>query len=287
MHQPATLHRLNEIPGARLRATEGALGQVQDFQFDDGQWTFRHVVANTGNWLIGHRVLVSPSSLGDPNRGRIKTEIAVHHCGGIGKRGRIHGRVSWTNSLAHALLPFPANAIAWQQFAFWHRAVGVHALACFRHANTLRHERQHGKPGWGPVVTSTTNQPLNMTMHSNPVLKARTELRSRSTFPCIPGLRLDSGYAATRRTPDEDEDPGCHSVPAPTNASPGPREEDPPPQKPPEKSPPIQPPKPPEPIRRPPDTPEPVRPPQAPEPVRPPHPPEPARIPAEFLQAVC
>lgn len=55
---------LKSVQGNHLNARDGALGAVNDFYFDDQSWTVRYVVADTGNWLPGRKVLISPSALG-------------------------------------------------------------------------------------------------------------------------------------------------------------------------------------------------------------------------------
>jgi len=44
-------------------ATDGRIGAVDDFYFDDERWAIRYVVVDTGRWLPGRRVLVSPLSI--------------------------------------------------------------------------------------------------------------------------------------------------------------------------------------------------------------------------------
>ena len=44
----------------RLDATDGELGQVEEFYFDDDTWTIRYFVVRTGSWLSGRTVLISP-----------------------------------------------------------------------------------------------------------------------------------------------------------------------------------------------------------------------------------
>ncbi len=39
------------------------MGRVDDFYFDDNQWTLRYLVADTGRWLSDQLVLVSPHAL--------------------------------------------------------------------------------------------------------------------------------------------------------------------------------------------------------------------------------
>jgi len=58
------LHNLKQIRGHKLAAIDGAIGQVKDFYFDDKTWAIRYLVADTGNWLSGRQVLLSPYSFG-------------------------------------------------------------------------------------------------------------------------------------------------------------------------------------------------------------------------------
>jgi hypothetical protein len=44
-----------------VQARDGAAGQVEDFLIDDESWTLQYVVVDTGSWLSGRKVLVSPS----------------------------------------------------------------------------------------------------------------------------------------------------------------------------------------------------------------------------------
>jgi uncharacterized protein YrrD len=51
----------------QLTATDGVLGKVADFYFDDYTWAIRYLVADTGKWLPGRQVLISPQSVGKPD----------------------------------------------------------------------------------------------------------------------------------------------------------------------------------------------------------------------------
>lgn len=57
------LNSLKNIQGYDIQASDGPIGHVKDFYFDDHSWTLRYVVADTGNWLPGRLVLLSPESL--------------------------------------------------------------------------------------------------------------------------------------------------------------------------------------------------------------------------------
>jgi hypothetical protein len=50
--------------GAKLAALDGAIGEVTDFYFDDKTWIVRYVVAETGSWFQGQKVLLSPYAFG-------------------------------------------------------------------------------------------------------------------------------------------------------------------------------------------------------------------------------
>lgn len=54
------LRNVNELQGFGIVATDGALGSVEEFYFDDERWTIRYLVIDTGKWLPGRKVLISP-----------------------------------------------------------------------------------------------------------------------------------------------------------------------------------------------------------------------------------
>jgi len=51
------------LSGLKLAASDGDIGSVSDLYFDDRSWTVRYLVVDTGTWLPGRRVLISPISL--------------------------------------------------------------------------------------------------------------------------------------------------------------------------------------------------------------------------------
>ena len=53
--------------GYRLQATDGDFGKVRDLLFDERLWTVRYLVADTGTWLPGRKVLIAPAALGQPD----------------------------------------------------------------------------------------------------------------------------------------------------------------------------------------------------------------------------
>lgn len=54
---------VRELQGEEIVARDGAIGSVRDVYFDDQRWGVRYLVVDTGKWLAGRRVLVSPAAI--------------------------------------------------------------------------------------------------------------------------------------------------------------------------------------------------------------------------------
>jgi uncharacterized protein YrrD len=57
------LSKAKTLKGYKLNSLDGEIGKVKEFYFDDRHWTIRYLVADTGNWLTGRQVLISPYAL--------------------------------------------------------------------------------------------------------------------------------------------------------------------------------------------------------------------------------
>ena len=57
------LNKARTLSGYKLDSLDGEFGEVEEFLFDDRHWTIRYLVANTGGWLTGRQVLISPYAL--------------------------------------------------------------------------------------------------------------------------------------------------------------------------------------------------------------------------------
>jgi uncharacterized protein YrrD len=57
------LIKAKTLNGYSLKSLDGEIGKVKEFYFDDQYWTIRYLVADTGNWLTGRQVLISPHAL--------------------------------------------------------------------------------------------------------------------------------------------------------------------------------------------------------------------------------
>jgi uncharacterized protein YrrD len=58
------LQNIKNIYGAKLTASDGEIGHVKDFYFDDKTWVIRYLVADTGSWMAGRLVLLTPHIFG-------------------------------------------------------------------------------------------------------------------------------------------------------------------------------------------------------------------------------
>jgi hypothetical protein len=58
---------MNDLENYTIRATDGSIGQVTNFYFDDEKWVIRYLVVDTGNWLSSRKVLISPMAIGHPD----------------------------------------------------------------------------------------------------------------------------------------------------------------------------------------------------------------------------
>ena len=58
---------IKSLIGYAMRATDGEIGKVKEFYFDDQSWTIRYLIVETGNWLNSRKVLISPQALLTPD----------------------------------------------------------------------------------------------------------------------------------------------------------------------------------------------------------------------------
>ena len=61
------LRNLSDLQNYAIRATDGDIGEVKDFYFDDQAWVIRYLVVETGSWLSSRKVLISPIATGHPD----------------------------------------------------------------------------------------------------------------------------------------------------------------------------------------------------------------------------
>jgi len=57
------LRRIRDLEAYRLHATDGDIGHLEEFYFEDRNWSIRYFVVEIGTWLHSKRVLIAPSSI--------------------------------------------------------------------------------------------------------------------------------------------------------------------------------------------------------------------------------
>jgi sporulation protein YlmC with PRC-barrel domain len=57
------LHNIKSLLGFKMAATDGNIGEVKEFYFDDKTWAVRYLIVETGNWLSGRKILIAPQAL--------------------------------------------------------------------------------------------------------------------------------------------------------------------------------------------------------------------------------
>jgi protease I len=71
------LHKAKDLRRYTLMASDGETGRVDDILFDDVSWTVRYFVVDTGGWLTGRLVLISPASFEQPDHDAKRISVAL------------------------------------------------------------------------------------------------------------------------------------------------------------------------------------------------------------------
>ncbi len=58
------LRSLADLKNYKIDAIDGDIGTLHDLFFDDQEWIVRYIVIDTGSWLPGRKVLISPTAVG-------------------------------------------------------------------------------------------------------------------------------------------------------------------------------------------------------------------------------
>jgi len=72
------LRNAKDLHGFTIRATDGDIGTVDAFYFDDESWAIRYFTVETGGWLDGRLVLISPICvIGKPDWGARRLHVSL------------------------------------------------------------------------------------------------------------------------------------------------------------------------------------------------------------------
>jgi uncharacterized protein YrrD len=68
---------MKDLENYTIGATDGDIGQVKDFYFDDHTWVIRYLIVDTGSWLSSRKVLISPISIHQPDWTAQRLPVAI------------------------------------------------------------------------------------------------------------------------------------------------------------------------------------------------------------------
>jgi hypothetical protein len=71
------LRSMKDLEDYAIRATDGVIGHVKDFYFDDEAWVIRYLIVDTGSWLSSRKVLISPVAIGHPNWAERELPVSI------------------------------------------------------------------------------------------------------------------------------------------------------------------------------------------------------------------
>jgi hypothetical protein len=60
-------HDLNTLTGSSVIATDGEMGSIRNFLFDDQSWTIRYLVVDVGSWLKRRAVVLAIAAVEQPD----------------------------------------------------------------------------------------------------------------------------------------------------------------------------------------------------------------------------
>jgi uncharacterized protein YrrD len=70
------IRQLRNLHGQKLHATDGEIGRVTDFYFDDHSWVMRYFVVELGNWITRHEVLIAPEAVREKESNELTVNLS-------------------------------------------------------------------------------------------------------------------------------------------------------------------------------------------------------------------
>jgi len=99
------LRSLKSLIGYRIHATDGEMGHVDDFYFDDRDWSVRHIAVDLGRWRYRRQILLAPKAVQDDSMNRVLAVPLTRRQveGAPWNRHRPTGRETGREDLSHVL----------------------------------------------------------------------------------------------------------------------------------------------------------------------------------------
>ena len=143
------LFKTNTLKSYKLKGKDGEIGGVKDFYFDDKHWAIRYLVADTGNWLTGRQVLVSPYSLVSINEEEENivvnlSEKQIEECPPLDSDKPVSRQYEMDYSKYFEYPEYWHGRLMWGAFPYVRRE--------YKDSKT---EKQHEMESWDPHLRST------------------------------------------------------------------------------------------------------------------------------------
>ncbi|KAF2406734.1 PRC-barrel domain-containing protein [Pseudomonas antarctica] len=71
------LRSMQDLKDYTIAATDGDIGEVKDFYFDNEAWVIRYFIVETGAWFFSRKVLITPSSIQRPEWEQRRLQVAI------------------------------------------------------------------------------------------------------------------------------------------------------------------------------------------------------------------
>ena len=117
---------ISALKGYAIEASDGKIGTVADFLFDDASWRVRWLVVDCGTWLTGRKVLIHPSAISraDLEQRRFvvsltkaqvekSPELAVHQPVSQQMENQLYTYYGWDTRWSGPYLGETPGAMAW------------------------------------------------------------------------------------------------------------------------------------------------------------------------------
>jgi len=148
------LYKAKTLAGYKLDCLDGEIGAVREFYFDDRHWTIRYLVADTGNWLTGRQVLISPYALAAANEEERNiaidlTKKQIEDSPSLGSDKPVSRQFEEAIYEYYGMPNYWGGAYAWGAYPYMERdraqwkKLAQHEWACDSHLRSTRDVRGH------------------------------------------------------------------------------------------------------------------------------------------------
>ena len=66
-HNDKHLRSTHHVTGYHIKATDGEIGEVEDFLIDENTWKIDFILIDTGNWFPRKKVIITPAHIREIN----------------------------------------------------------------------------------------------------------------------------------------------------------------------------------------------------------------------------